>query len=354
MEIPVHNITAAEIAVAATQTITGAVEIDHQNKSAVHLTINVGAGTAACTIRDGIKAGQRLLLLVTTYTANNIQIADAGSEAGLGGRWYQPKAGHGLLVSWDGAQWNEIRRFTNLNTNSGSYAGSAGGDDNTNSGSTTGSAGGYGNTNSSPLCGSAGGNANTNSGSTSGSVGGTNNANSGSNAASVGGANNENSDANTGQVGGKYGLADQQFEFAHGGDRFTSTGDSQYRRFKCRREITPAAGGAVIGIDDTANGPVIPADSIWTFRAQIVGSTVDAALACSWSVEGCIKRIGNATTICTIQAVNIIHVDDVSIILTAVVDDATDCLNLTVTDADSAAGAYLFSATIIVEQITFT
>ena len=85
----------------------------------------------------------------------------------------------------------------------------------------------------------------------------------------------------------------------------------------------------------------------------MVGQTQDAALVCSWSVEGCIKRIGAAAAVCTIQAVNIIHADDVSIILTVAVP-AGDTLDLTVTDADSAAGDYQFVATIHVTQATFT
>ncbi len=153
---------------------------------------------------------------------------------------------------------------------------------------------------------------------------------------------------------GSYGKSDQREQFSQGAGKYVSVGDTQYTRFVLRASFTPNAGGDVIGLYGTVNGPIIPADSVWTFRALVSGCTVDAGEVCSWSVEGCIKRIGNATTICTIQAVNIIHVDDVSIILTAVVDDASDCLNLTVTDADAAAGAYHFAAVIHVTQTVFT
>ncbi len=110
MEIPIDRplIDGRNIREAATQTITGNDVIVHNNRPAVHLTIN-NAGDNTCTVTDVISAGQKLTLLIVALTAGQIIIVDGGSET-LHGRWYRPYVGMYIDLEWDGAAWVEEDR----------------------------------------------------------------------------------------------------------------------------------------------------------------------------------------------------------------------------------------------------
>ena len=107
-------------------------------------------------------------------------------------------------------------------------------------------------------------------------------------------------------------------------------------------------------INYTSSGPIIPGDSVWTFVARIAGCSVDAGEVSSAIIKGSIKRIGNTTTVCTIDPTDVIHADDADVVFTATANDTNDSLEITVTDMSDDAVAYRFSITIDVEQITFT
>ena len=276
-------------------------------------------GTTA--IADGVKAGQKLVIRLVDISMDCSVVIQDSANTNLQGDWKGAIVGQWLFVIWDGSNWIEHARDIGYMTN------------------TLG------------LAALAVGSGNTVSGQASLAVGQSNTADGGSSLAV--GLLNEASEIGTVAMG-RDALADQKYELAHAGEKFTSVGDAEYRRFKIRRAVTPDAGGDVIGIDATAAGPIIPADTVWNFRAHIVGCSVDAGSVGAWSVEGCIKRVGNTTTICTVQAVNVIHADDADVVITVAVSDANDSLNITVTDATAGGVAYRFSGTIKVEQITFT
>ena len=291
------DITEDKMAAAATQTITGSVEIDHDDKQAVVLTINVTSGTASCTIKDGTVAGQELLLLVDTITANHIQILDSGNAI-LGGKWYRPGVGYGLVVRWDGTAWHEIRRFANTNNNNGLLSGSAGGSGVNNNGNYSGSAGGYYNNNNSTQSGSAGGSSNNNSGIAAGSAGGYGNSNSGGYSGSVGGYSNNNSGERSGSVGGYYGRANHYAEVAHAAGRFTATGDAQNSKMHFLGSTTDAAQIEIYPSQSSSNRFTIASGAVYTFVATCVAKRTDSqGEVAGFEVKGVIKNISGTTSI---------------------------------------------------------
>ncbi len=307
----VSNLTEADMATAATHEVTAAgasLNILHANKQSVHVTIN-NAGDNTCTIDDGVINGQRLEIFIATKTAGEIIIADAGSEAGLEGRWYHPLAGYGLLVSWDGTQWNEIKRYTNGNTNSGLRAGSVGGVFNTNSSNNVGSVGGYTNTNS---------------------IDG---------AGSVGGSFNVNSGVNSSSLGGSRSAASLYGQQAHAAGFFAATGDAQGSELIARRTVNhadPSWYTLLLDGDNAGGGgtilPDILADTVWTFEAQIVGTTQGCTKSFGFLINGVIENDGGTTTLLASNVTTLYNGDDVGVSAQAVADDGNDSLLIQVRD----------------------
>ncbi len=114
MEVPIHNITAGEIAVAATQTVSVGFVATHNQRSVLLLTCD-GADrvSGAPHIQAGVRAGQLLTILVTD-DANKITITDGGGAGTeLNGDWVVADGwgiGAKLKLIWDGTRWWEDDR----------------------------------------------------------------------------------------------------------------------------------------------------------------------------------------------------------------------------------------------------
>ena len=326
MEIPVNEIKAPDIAAAATQTVSGNdFTLQHNNRAVLLVTLAGMLGTytssGTTAIADGVKAGHELTICLVDKSMANIIIIQDNANTKLQGNWTRKNNESWLKLVWDGSDWVQVAANDGIDNNaSGSFA-------------------------------HVEGSGNTASGDAAHVEGESNTAN-GLRAHAEG-----NSNFATGKcshASGIQSLAGQKYQYAHGGNRFTSVGDAQYSRFVCRRAVTPNATPAVIGIDASAIGPVIAADTAWTFRAEVIGTAVDGGAISSAIIEGCLKRAGATVSAPSAATVTVIHADDADIVFTAVADNTNKSLNISVTDATNGAVAYRFVATIHVTQITFT
>lgn len=334
------RVDAKNIAAAATQTVSAGFIATHDNKPVLLLTGDSIDRTSDATtpIQAGVKDGQTLTIIAIASNTNLIKIQDAGNCV-LGGDWKAlnlSPLGTSLTVVWSAgdSKWYEVNRGLGGNTTSGLMAVALGWS-NTASGQNA-ISGGSG-------CVSSG----------VGSVGFGRQCNA-TNSQAMAFGNECDATGATAFAHGTRAKANQSSQYAHAGGRFTTDGDAQYSRVICRRAVTPDSGGDIIGVNDTAIGPVIAADTVWTFRADIVGTSVDGGSVSSAIIEGCIKSAGTTVSMPTVQATNVIHADDADIVFTAVADDTNKSLNIVVTDATNGAVAYRFVATIHVTQITFT
>ena len=343
MLIPIDRplIDARNIREAATQMLAGAgFTIQHNNRASVHIGQSgpaaISDGTTA--IVDGSAVGHKLILLVGTISSSII-VRD-GANTVLEGDWNVRSTGSFLKVEWDGSNWVERGRHSAGNINSGQNSGSLGGSNNTSSGGSSASVGGANNTSSND---------------SSASVGGSGNTSSGGSSASVGGSGNTNSGYASASVGGQRSVADQKFQFAQGGSKFTSNGDSQYSRFALREAVTHSdANWNTIGIDNSGVGPIIPADSIWTFTTWISGGTPDMGKSFSFIVHGSIKRIGNTTTLKSMNVAFSDVADDVSFECQAVANDGSDTLSIQVRDTEGNSDSIRWTATVQLTQLIYT
>ena len=325
--------TAVDIATAATYEAGEGFILQHNNK-AVLLVSQTGPprisdGTTA--IADGVTVGQ-LLRIIVIYRDTDMTLSD-NANTKLRGDWHVDAIESWLDVVWDGSDWLETGRGGGAFTASGlsAYA--------------------EGTSIASGVASHAEG-----SGTTASEVGAHSEGITTTASGSYSHAEGQNCVASglNSHAAGNYALANQKDEYACGGGRFTSSGDTQYRRFVCRRALTPAATAAVIGIDTSAIGPVIGADTAWTFRAEVIGISVDGGAIQSATIEGCLKRAGATVSAPSAATVTVLHADDADIVFTAVADDTNKSLNISVTDATNGAVAYRFVATIHITQITFT
>lgn len=326
MLVPIDRpiINATNIAAAATQTVSAGFVATHNNKAVLFLT----GAASNCTsdgstpIQAGIKVGQVLLILYASNPSSKYIIIQDTGNCNLEGRWYTASSGTGdwLKLMWTGSSWYEVGRGNNKNTVSGQDARGFG-SGLTVSGATAFAAGLYNTANG--LRSAAFGNSNYASGNASFSMG---------------------EDAK----------ADQTYQFAHGGNLFTSDGDSQFSRFILRESITHSdANWHTIGIDDSGIGPIIPADSHWTFEVQVSGATQDIGKCFGYLVNGSIKRIGSTTTLNAMN-VTVIHEDDSDFDCQAVADDTNDALFIQVKDATSGGDAVRWVATVKLTQVIYT
>ncbi len=126
MDIPVHNITAAEIAAAATQTVSAGFVATHNQRPVLILTCDSADRTSGAPhIQAGVRAGQLLTILVTD-DANRITITDGnGAGTQLNGNWVVAEGfgiGAKIWLVWDGTRWWEIDRKNGELTASGKVA----------------------------------------------------------------------------------------------------------------------------------------------------------------------------------------------------------------------------------------
>lgn len=340
MEIPVHNITAAEIAVAATQSLVTTGFVTTHNQRAVLLLsasfLDVLSDDTT-PIQAGVRAGQLLtIVLIADASSKFVKIQDAGNCA-LNGMWWVG-AGNGvgswLQVVWTGSVWQEVGRGSGSTTASGVMAHTEG----------------IGTT-ASGRAGHAEGRSTTASGDDSHAEGA-------AGTASLDVAHSEGygslASGLCSHASGYYGNASQVAQYAHGGDRFASTGDAQFSRFVCIRQETHSTNSwRTIGLDKSSTGPVIPADSSWTFEARVIGQTQDAAKVLSYLVSGCIKRVGNTTTLLA-STVTVVYEDDASFGCQAVANDTAEALEIQVQDTDAASDVVRWVCIIELAQITYT
>jgi len=330
MIVPIDRpiIDAQNIAAAATQTATAGFVATHNQRAVLLLSAGFVGYTSNGTtpIQAGVRAGQLLtIVLVADNNSRYVKIQDAGNCA-LNGQWYVGEgAGVGawLKVVWTGTVWQEIGRGNGDLTASGlvayaeGYANMASGNQSHAEGYVCTASGDYAHAEG-YVCTASG----------------------------------DNSHSQGAQA-----LANQKCQFAHGGAQFASLGDAQYSMFVCRKaEIHSSNTWRTIGIHNTAIGPVIPADSAWTFEAQVVGAKQDCAKVVSFAVVGCLKRIANVTTLYgdPVSATVITNADDVSFECQATADDANDALSIQVRDSDGAGDLIRWVTTIKLTQITYT
>ncbi|MFW6133077.1 MAG: hypothetical protein ACOC8F_04215 [Planctomycetota bacterium] len=339
------GIAAPKLAAAATETITTDNQtIQHNDKPVVLLTLNgpgeLTLGSTASAIADGSVDGQELTLALDTVTSGNLNVNDnpPTSNCRLQGNWLAyVGVGSWLHLRWNASDgnWWEVGRGNRENTNSGRYAGSAGG---------------AGNTNSNIYCGSAGGQSNTNSSYYSGSVGGKSNTNSAYYCATVGGKENTNSAHFTGSVGGKGGKCRHQTETLVAANKRSTNGDAQVTNYLQR---TGDSGYTVDANEST--GPswhelttperwVLEDGTAVKFRVSILGALSDQSKVASYDRVIVLKRDGsnNTTQIGATQTVGTDIEDDADWDVQLSADDTNESWKVEVhcADADSGTTAY--------------
>lgn len=141
--------------------------------------------------------------------------------------------------------------------------------------------------------------------------------------------------------------------FTHGGGRFAVDGDAQNMRFVLREEVTHNdAAWYLLRINSVYNGRLyMPVDSVWTFRALVVGTTQGCAKAFSYIVEGCIENDGGVTTVHA-ATVTTVHEDDADFDC-QVVTDANDDFQIQVQDSTSGGDTVRWVATVDVAQVRY-
>lgn len=194
-----------------------------------------------------------------------------------------------------------------------------------------------------------GGTNNTASGSTSAIMGGTGNIASGSLSASLGsgctasgisstamGVNSSSADYAT--TIGYDGLSHLKGQFTIGNQRIAAVGDAQMSVIVARQEHNVAVAGASTNI--LVNGYyalVIPLNTTWVFKAQVVGRTTDAGTgneeSAAYTVEGCIERANTAVSTALVGAPIYVALaeDDAAWVIAVSADTTNGALTITVT-----------------------
>lgn len=295
--------------------------IAHNNKAVVLLSTTAAPKTSSTTeaIADGVEIGQILRIIAATIGPGGFTLKD-NANTKLRGDWYVLNPERWLDVVWDGSDWIETGRDDGINTMSG-------------------------------LCSHSEGSANTASGPYSHAEG-VNNTAGGDCSHAEGSSTVASGDYSHAE--GHRSVADQWSQYARAGGRFASDGDAQESQFVLRQAITHSTPlWQVIGINASGMGPIVPADTAWTFEAQVVGATVDIGQCFSYLLNGSVKRIGNTTTLNAVN-VTVIYEDDTDFDCSVVVDDANDVLNISVKDSSWGGDTVRWVATLTLTQITFT
>lgn len=354
MLIPIDRplIDARNFRPAAEQTLTDTTnhELTHNNRRSLHLTISGvpatrTAGNGAKAIQDGSYVGQRLrIMIVDDQVPKGLTLYDdtATAKTVLRGNWVTSRVTPGtdapqyIELEWKGTYWEEIERADGVQWTASGGSAHAEGYQNNATGIYSHGEGSFS---------LASGNSAHSEGSTTQATGDFSHA----------GGNSCNAEGHYSRAFGKDAKADQHFMVAYGGQKFFSKGDAQWVQFICRQAITHSDDSwTTIGLATSSSvGPIIPADTAWTFEAQVVGATVDMGKVFSYLVNGTIDRIANTTTL-RASNVTTLYETDTDFDCQAVADDTNEALSIQVKDSTSGSDAVRWVATIKLTQITFT
>ena len=369
MEIPVHNITAAEIAAAATQTISASnFTIQHNNQPVVLITLTgtfqTRTSDATTAIADGVKDGQILTLVLKDIGNGNSIIIKDNANTALRGDWYRAVVETWLKLSWDqtASQWIETGANDGTGTASGIRSHAEGnltvasqtsahaeGDTTTASGirshaEGTSTTANNENAHAEGLFGIASGAGahaegryTTASGESAHAEGygatatGTRSHAEGNGTLANGfGSHAEGGASSTRLI---------TYLFATASGYFSAGGDAQFTRVVMRRQITHSSSVATwysLFIDGVTATELfkIPANTVINFRVMIVGKTDDDSKRFAYNITGAIARNGaNSTVILgTPTITNVYEADDTDYEVQAIADNNNEALDIQVRD----------------------
>ena len=321
------GLDAGKLAAAATQTINAdGFTLQHNNAAVLDLThtgiFATHVSDATTAIADGVRVGQVLLIrLVWASIAGNVQIQN-GANTSLQGYWlsridYAP--GSWLKVVWDGSNWCEVGRHKGTSRTIAGENASAEGTYTTASGESAHAEG--------QSCTASGDNSHARNNSCT--------------------ASGDRSSAE-----GEYAVADQVNEHAHGGGKFSSAGDAQYRRFVLRETTVHSdANWKTIGLNDSGVGPVIPANTLWSYHADVVGCDAGGAKVFHYSIAGAVKNFGGIVGVHSTTTVH--HEDDADFDCMGQVSVGSTALAILVKDATSGGDTVHWVGTVHITQVTF-
>jgi hypothetical protein len=176
------------------------------------------------------------------------------------------------------------------------YAAIGGGELNNTNGSHTTIAGGYGNASTSNYAAVNGGFKNT-AGASYSFVGGGKNNMANATFSTVGGGNGNTTSGDYASIaGGKDALAAKYGQTAYSSGKFSNAGDAQSSLFIVRNY---AAAGATVDLylDGSAQNMTVPNNTVWLFRALVVGTAFSASTSASWIITGMIQNSSGTLTI---------------------------------------------------------
>lgn len=144
-------------------------------------------------------------------------------------------------------------------------------------------------------------------------------------------------------------------QWSRASGRFAANGDGQMSILTARQTHTIADGVTTnLWLDGTANNRIVlPTNSTWLFRAEVLGRTITAGGAedkAGYVVSGVISRDGATTAIVGSVTVTVIAESDAAWDCTATADDTNEALEITVTGNDETTIYWL--ATIYLTQIS--
>ena len=142
------------------------------------------------------------------------------------------------------------------------------------------------------------------------------------------------------------------FQEAHG-QRQQNVGDAQVSRFplSALHDHNNATWRTLDLFTD--EGINIPADTVMTFRALIVGATQGCAKSFSFEIVGKIKNDGGTTTLDASTVTTIDDSDDTSFDCRALANDTDDTLEIQVSDADGASDSVKWCARVVTAEVTW-
>lgn len=328
MLIPIERplIDARNIRDAATQTVSAGFVATHNQKTVLLLTCDsADRASGAPHIQAGVKAGQKLLIIVTD-DANRVTITDGGGTGtDLNGAWAVADAkgiGAWLKVVWDGIRWWETGRGNGALTASGRVAHAEG--------------------------------------SYSTASGDWSHAQNSSGVASASGTHVEGSQCtasvNYANAGGQQSVANHYAGYARAGGRFADNGDAQFVRVVGRNLITMSSSWQNIlfldGVDDRLT---IPNGTLFAFEALVVGvDDYDATGGLNesgYKILGALARDDIGNTGIRNQIVTDIYEDDASYDVQCI--GTSGALQIQVKDTDNDGASIRWVATVWGTMVTF-
>lgn len=184
-------------------------------------------------------------------------------------------------------------------------------------------------------------------------IGGINNTASAEGASILGGIDNTAS-ALWSAASGRRAVADKHGQFARAADYFAIAGDAQYSSFICRCLVTHSSNAwFTLFLDGTDDLLTIATDAVWTFRAQIVGTTQGCAKSFGFEIKGVIENDGGTVALLATTTTTLYDTDDASFDAQAVADDPNNALLIQVQDTDAAGDVVRWVASIQITEVTF-